>query len=237
MLQCHSTALNHFENIKNNTLDLVKLGSITETKLSDFLSRTLNNSSTKGDLAENMLVDSLCQALPTHEITKNSDKKAQRGRMDIIISKSDKPKILIDSKNHKTNVSGDEVEKFKRDILRGNNHGILVSCNSGIRDKKNFQIDFFDNDCIGMYICNNGTTANEIVKAINIIYAIHPKISEFKNKSLQLTPEQLQVLNDIKTNMNDKIKSIKSHASLIIDDCQEIVINRFKEILDSINKN
>ena len=65
----------------------------------------------------------------------------QKETGDIILIRSNKPKILIENKDHtSTNVPKNEVDKFIRDCEIQNCSGIMFSQHRGISNKQNFEL-------------------------------------------------------------------------------------------------
>jgi len=104
--------------------------------------RTNNNSNIKGKRGENKLEPLLSQILPEANII-NSSGSAESG--DFMIERTNKPTVLIDTKDYNTSVPKKEVDKIIRDIERRKCCGILLSQNSGIALKYDFEINVHNN--------------------------------------------------------------------------------------------
>lgn len=226
----HNQAIIHLDYIKQDIKNCVETSIETKKEMNGFINSMNNNSSKKGEMVEVILVEALSVALPEHEVVHNNNKRDQKGKMDITIKRTGYPDILIDSKNKKTNVTLDEVEKFKRDIKFGNKHGILVSCFSGIRDKKNFEIEKFENNCIGIYIIRNGLGTEDIIKAMNIIYSLDSHMSSFKTGFVIGEAEMLKMKELDKEN-ELKLKELKSHIKAMSEITEKMIIGRYREII------
>jgi hypothetical protein len=98
--------------------------------------KKLENSSAKGKISENIIVNILHSLYPTAQIDHVGQTK-ETG--DIIISRKDKPKILVENKDWGKNVVQEEVKKFIHDIETQNCSGIFLSQNYGIANKENFE--------------------------------------------------------------------------------------------------
>ena len=83
-----------------------------QANLSDLL-RKMENSSSKGKISENLLLNILQPLYPTAQIDSVGTTK-ETG--DVMLLRKDKPTILFENKNYDKNVTQDEVRKFLRDI-------------------------------------------------------------------------------------------------------------------------
>ena len=122
------------------------------TQVSDLLKK-LENSSAKGKMSENILVNILHSLYPSGQIDHVGQTK-ETG--DVILSRKDKPKILIENKDWGKNVVQEEVKKFIHDIETQNCSGLFLSQNYGIANKENFEINLHDgNVLIYVHEANN----------------------------------------------------------------------------------
>ena len=97
----------------------------------------MENSSAKGTLSENILLNILHSLYPTAGIDHVGQQK-ETG--DIILTRPNKPTILVENKNWTRNVSQEEVKKFIRDIEKRKFCGVFLSQNYGIANKNNYEI-------------------------------------------------------------------------------------------------
>jgi hypothetical protein len=185
-------------------------------------------SSVKGSITETKYSILLESALPKHTITRVASRN-QKGRMDLVISKVGKPDILLDLKDYKSSVPKVEIEKFESDILLSNNHGIMVSPFSKISGKGNYEITVLNNK-IGMYIHNNGIDIMDIQNGINIIYDIN-KIIEKNDNTIPIDFHRIQEINILLNESQTRVKSIKNHLSLALEQCDNILFDSIKKKL------
>jgi hypothetical protein len=207
-------SLNIIQNIQsifNNSLDSHnishKIQSI-DTTLNLLHNTFTNNSSKKGEFAENILFNNLIKAFPSSDIT-NTSQTPNCG--DIIIKKDSKPNILIDSKNFQTNVPKIDLEKFYRDCELNNCSGILCNVNSGIANKEHFQIDIQDSK-IFIYIANHEFDNTLFQLAVKIIYHIHEIIKNNKTNIIEIDKELFE---RIKIEFNFYNQTFKQHLNII----------------------
>ena len=184
-----------------------KINSI-DVLLNSLHSTFTNNSSKKGELAENILYNNLIKAFPSSDIL-NTSQTANSG--DIMIKKEGKPDILIDSKHFQTNVPKLDLEKFLKDCELNNCSGILCNVNSGIANKEHFQVDILDSK-IYIYISNHQFDNTLFQLATKIIYNIYDIIKNNKTNIIEIDKELFE---RIKIEYNFYIQSFKQHLSII----------------------
>lgn len=132
------------------------------------------SSAKKGAVAENILFNNLTQLFSDSEIIDTSNIPNSG---DIQIKKENKPIILIDSKNFKNNVGKVDLDKFYKDTELNNCSGILCNSNSGIANRKHFEIDIKNNN-VFVFISNHQYDNTLFKLACNIIYNIHEIIKD-----------------------------------------------------------
>ena len=102
----------------------------------------------------------------------------QKETGDIILIRSNKPKILIENKDHtSTNVPKNEVDKFIRDCEIQNCSGIMFSQHRGISNKQNFELQL-NNGNVLLYVHEVGFDKDKIKMAIEIVEQFKIKIDE-----------------------------------------------------------
>lgn len=131
-----------------------------------------NNSSQKGRISENLLGSVLTRAFPSAEIIDNA---SDPHSCDFRIKRKDKFDILIENKTYTRNVDKDEVAKFLDDIEKNNCCGILLSQESGICNKDNWQIDIHNGNVV-VYVHNVSYDSDTIQLAVQIIDHLYQKL-------------------------------------------------------------
>jgi hypothetical protein len=167
-----------------------------------------NNSSKKGEFAENILFNNLIKAFPSSDVS-NTSQTPNCG--DITIKKESRPDILIDSKNFQNNVPKIDLEKFYRDCELNNCSGILCNVNNGISNKEHFQVDIQDSR-IYVYIANHEFDNTLFQLAVKIIYNIHDIIRNNKTNIIELDKELFERL---KIEFNFYNQSFRQHLGII----------------------
>ena len=190
----------------------------------------MKNPSSRGHETETQLKIMLELAFPRHEV-KTVASSQQKGRMDLNLVMEGKPTILIDSKDYKGTVPKTEVEKFERDIMISNNHGILFAPYGGIYNKDNFQICKYQNR-LGVYVCNTGLSVTDIKNAVQVIYDLHDSmIAQSPDNSTILSSEDVDKLNTVIGENIEKLKTVKNHLQLAIHQCDMVMFDRIKQIV------
>ena len=147
----------------------------SQVKLHDELGEFLGKykaSSNKGNFGEQRLNQVLNELYSDAEIINTSGTKASG---DFSLKRYDKPTIMFENKEYDANVPKDEIQKFIRDIENLNTSGVLISQNSGIAYKQNFQIDINKGNVL-VYIHNCSYSADKIKTAVDIIDNLYKQI-------------------------------------------------------------
>jgi hypothetical protein len=176
-----------------------------------------SGSNTKGKQGECKLELLLSETFPNASVVNTAGKTAKG---DFLLERKEKSKILIDTKDYDTVIPIKEVEKIIRDVELNRCHGILISQNSGIAQKDDFEINVHDNNII-IFIHNCNYDTFKIVLATNIIDHLEPIL--LKNKEnyeesissdlLMMINREYQELAASKLNLINSIK--KTHQELI----------------------
>ncbi len=179
-------------------------------------------SNSKGKLGETKLELILSQLFSNASIINTSGLTASG---DFIVQRINKTKLLIDTKDFETVVPVREVEKIIRDMEMNNCNALLLSQNSGIAQKNNFEINVHNNNII-IYIHNANYDPNKIALAVNIIDYLEPILLSQKNNSQEelissellsninkeyqeLVSQKLNLINLIKRNHSELLKNVQ----------------------------
>ena len=169
---------------------------------------TGGNSSRKGATAENILLKNLTEAFPDAEVV---DMHTEKNAGDIHIIKDNKPKILIDSKHFDTTVPKKDLDKFYADIQLQNCSGILCNAFGGIANRKDFSIDFVDNNIL-VFIHNHRFDNSLFTLAVNIIYNMHEHIKDKQNDCVTIDQ---RLFNNLKIEYSFFLQSYDYHLEII----------------------
>jgi len=177
--------------MNENSNDKSKIDDVMND-LSDFLNKMKNSSVHKGIYGQNILENVLNSAFPSSQIVNTSGTKASG---DFMIKRDNKPAILVENKDYKSNVNADEVKKFIRDINEQNTHGIFLSQHSGITTKTNYTIDIYEGKVL-VYVHNVEYNPDIIKCAVNIIDNLAYKVEIIENDEGEtISKETLQKIN------------------------------------------
>jgi len=191
-------------------------------------------STNKGKHGEAKLEIILSQMFPSGIITNTSGMTACG---DFIVERSNKNKVLIDTKDYDTVVPVKEVEKIIRDVEKNNCHGILVSQKSGIAQKNDFEVNVHNHKI--MVFLHNAQYDNERIQlAFNMIDYLEPYIVN-KNDSeaseviscelLSSINKEYQELASQKMNL---IQSIKKSQNELVNQVQKMDLPSLTNYLD-----
>jgi hypothetical protein len=180
----------------------------------------MNNSNKKGKQGEAKLEPILTSILP-HADIQNSSGTSKSG--DFIIKRQNTTDILIDTKDWDVQVRQDEVTKIIRDVDKHKCNGILMSQNSGIALKNDWEINVHNNFVI-IYLHNVEYNPDKILSAIQIIDALHPIILK------QANLEHESISSDTLLDLNKEFQDIIAQKRRIIEQIEENNKNLIREV-------
>ncbi len=123
-----------------------------------------NKSSFKGAMGENIVESIIQNYFPDDTLTNTSKKTAES---DYHLQCHNGMMILIESKFYSSILNKNEVDKFKRDLIKtGFPIGIFISISSGIVGKKRFDIEKINNSQWILYLPNAGLDGASIIWSI-----------------------------------------------------------------------
>ena len=210
----------------------------TTTSLNSSVSellKKLENSSAKGKLSENILVNILHSLYPCGQIDHVGQTK-ETG--DVILSRKDKPKILLENKDWGKNVVQEEVKKFLHDVETQKCSGVFLSQNFGIANKENFEINIHDGNVL-VYVHEAHNDPEKIKIAIDIIDHIKEQLNELDcdEEVDSISKEKLSSINtEFQMFVASKlslIKLVKDFNQKILRQIEDIKIPSLEEYLST----
>jgi hypothetical protein len=214
------TQINYLKELSSSNQTIT---SSLNNSVSDLLKK-MENSSSKGKISENIVFNILHTLYPCSQIDPVGTTK-ETG--DIILTRNNKPKILIENKNWDKNVVQDEVKKFIHDVEKNDCCGLFLSQNYGIANKENFQIDISGKNIL-LYLHEVKNDAEKIRVAISIIDHFKSKLDELDtNADVDvISKEVLDMINrEYQNHALQKINMIK-----LIKDCNQKMLKQMDEI-------
>jgi hypothetical protein len=198
--------------------------STLQANVTDILKK-FENGSSKGSISENITYNILLSLFPCGQIEHVSDQK-ETG--DIVLTRNNKPKILIENKDHDTkNVTRQEVEKFIRDCEIQNCCGIMLAQHRGISNKQNFELQVHHGNVL-LYVHEANFDQDKIKTAIDIVENFKMKLDELNIDSNEECSIPKEILEDInkefinyvsqKNNMTKLLKDFTEKMSLSLGD-------------------
>ena len=222
------------EIIDANRDDTIKNSAIL-TSLEEYLNK-YKGSYNKGNVGEIKLRNILTSLYPNGSIIDTTSVKESG---DCILMRDNCDDILIETKEYDNNVPKDEVTKFIRDATIQNKHGIMLSHNTGIYSKMNYQIDYNNNKFL-IYVHNTEYNQTKIKTAVDIIDSLSNTYKELiKNKSndITITSEEMANINEEfskfvqqKISLVNCVKDFEKKMNIMIN---ELKIPTLEKILSS----
>ena len=164
----------------NKDATLSQLSHISSSQISlqnevkDVLKK-MENSSSKGKMSENIVLNILRGLFPSAEIEYVGSQKESG---DIMIHRKDRQRILVENKCYESRqVTSEQVKKFIHDVDTQNCSGLFLSQEGGIVNKDNFEINIHNRNVL-LYIHNVNYDPEIIKIAIDIIDSFKSKLDE-----------------------------------------------------------
>ena len=226
---------NSFGEINKNVMEIKSINTESNKAVGKVLKK-FENSSLKGAISEQITYNLIRTMYAENQIQYVGSTKDSG---DIILTRNDQPKILIENKDYKAKVDQIEVDKFIKDIHSQNCSGILLSQNSGILTKNQFDIKFYGNN-IGIYIGSVEYDTDKIQIAINMIDEIKARIPDIDltNDNISINNVDLEIINkEFNSFVAQKlkhIKSIKDWSKKLINETEEMNIPTLYQVLNTI---
>jgi hypothetical protein len=160
------------------------------------------------------------------------------GNYDFILFKRlNSTKVLLKNITIESNVSEEDINFFKNLIHKENCCGVILSQNSGISNKMNFQIDILTNNNIIVYVHNVNYNESIISSAIDIIDNLYSKIRDYSIQNTGSCVIQKDILDSInmeyqlfisqKNTLIDTVKEYNKKLLSQIESCQFKSLNTF----------
>ena len=220
-------------------LNVVNDNKSQESKINEKIEIMLNKlgkNNEKGKISENILEFNLQEIYPLAEI-RNVSQQPHSG--DFWIVRKDKPIILVENKNHDSTVYSDDVQKFIDDINTHNMSGIMISQNSNIVYRENYEIEIYNGN-IAVYINYGNYDAYKIKIAVQIIDTFKTKIQQqviengnnitIDKYDLEKINKQFQLWN---TKKSQHLTEIKNCYETLIKSAEEMELSALDEMLEA----
>jgi hypothetical protein len=182
---------------------------------------------TKGTVSENIVYNILLSLFPCAQIDHVGGEQKETG--DIILIRNDKPKILIENKDHiSVNVPKADVEKFIRDCEIQNCCGIMLAQHRGIANKQNFELQL-NNGNVLLYLHEVNFDKDKIKIAIDIVEQFKSKIDDTFDKDEDCVIDK-DTLNEINREFANYVNQKNNMVKLLRDfnEKMSFSINEFK---------
>ena len=227
---------NKMSEIKDITATNNTIQQQVHTNLGEMLKK-FENSSAKGRISENLLLNVIQTLYPIAEINIVAGTKESG---DISLVRRDKPTILFENKNYDINVGKAEIEKFYRDIDVQNCSGILLSQKTAVVNKNNFEIEIYNGNVV-IFLHNVNYDSDKIRTAVDIIDHFQQVLVEISDngeddtEKMEIGKEKLEEINiEFNTfvlNKLNHIKTIKEYNQKILSQAENFKMPNLENIL------
>ena len=195
-----------------------------------------NSNSYKGSVAEETLYNLLCNQLMSRHGFTVTKVNGIAHSCDILVQRVDFPDIRIESKAHGQNtgekVRTSQVEKFEKDLLELDNHGIFVSVFSEITGKGAVEIVQLPNAKFAIYLGKNMFDGGIITDMIYLLYKLDSIMCTSKrNSNVQISAQSILRIQNIVKTISTKINTVKTSLKDSISVLNSITLEQIEEIL------
>jgi len=226
------SAIDKFTNIFDNKLLNIneisrsnkEILSSQNDKLNNLLNR-FENSSNKGKLSENLVLNTLKDMYPSAEIYSVGQTKET---CDIMLIRNNKPNILVENKDWSRPVIQEEVKKFLRDIDMQKCCGLFLSQNTTITTKDNFEINVHDGNVLVYVHCANNDP-EKIKIAVDVIDAFHNTLKLLEDESC-LEENMNTISKEVTDHINAEYQNFLSKKNKTIKMAKEFIQTLVKQI-------
>lgn len=231
-----------FDNKLLNVNEISKTNKEILSSQNDKLNNLLNrfeNSSAKGKMSENLVLNTLKDMYPNAEIYSVGQTKET---CDIMLVRNNKPKILVENKDWRRPVIQEEVKKFMRDIDMQKCCGLFLSQNTTITSKDNFEINVHDGNVLVYVHCANNEP-EKIKIAVDIIDAFSNTLKLLEEESCseenintiskELTDHINAEYQNFLSKKNKTIKMAKEFIQTLVKQLEEFTIPSLEVYLAS----
>lgn len=223
------------ENIKEITTNSNNSTNSLNGSLNELLKK-FENSSAKGKLSENLILNIIESLYPSAEITSVGQTK-ETG--DILLLRTNKPKILIENKLWGRSVVQAEVVKFIRDIDIQKCCGIFLSQNGKITTKDNFEINIHNGNVL-VYVHDVHNDPDKIKLAVDIVDHLKEKLDEYEdynNDQDNISKEMLEYINveyqNFVSSKSSLVKLAKEFNQKLIKQIEDLKMPSLENYLSS----
>lgn len=146
----------------------------------------------------------------------------------IVLKRQGRPNIIIENRDTEDNIPVEEVQSFTLSVDDHNCCGILISQQSGISTKKNYQIEIHNNNVI-IYVHHAEYNPARIATAVDIIDQLSSKMRQFKNSG----GDDCAVPKEVMDAINNEYQLFLSQKNAVIEvfkESQKKVLSQIDEI-------
>ena len=215
---------NKFLNINEISKSNKEILSSQNDKLNNLLNR-FENSSAKGKMSENLVLNTLKDMYPNAEIYSVGQTKET---CDIMLVRNNKPKILVENKDWRRPVIQEEVKKFLRDIDTQKCCGLFLSQNTTITSKDNFEINVHDGNVLVYVHCANNDP-EKIKIALDIIDAFSNTLKLLEDESCS-DQDMNTISKEVSDHINAEYQNFLSKKNKTIKMAKEFIQTLVKQI-------
>lgn len=206
-----------------------------ERRMLEKATKIKHSTNVKGCEGEDKLFELLSEGLMTRDGYRVEKVNGQARSCDIVIKRDCFSDIRIESKAHGKDTNEKvryvEVEKFRRDLMNTNDHGIFVSLYSEIVGVSNFEIQQLATGKFAIYLANNCYNIDVILDMIRLIYRLDDIVKTRDNNEFKITKEKMTQVQSYVKDYGDKIQKAKNNMKETLRILNDVQVNLIERIL------
>ena len=150
----------------------------------------------------------LTRCFPEHGVEQVSN---QGGKADFLLSRASLPDVLIELKDHGSNVKTVDVNRFEKDIRQNCRHGIMLSLRSGVVNRHDFEFRVIDNRYIALYVCRLDWDETKVQGAVRLLYCLEEVLRAADAEgNVAFSPQTFDEINTELSGYESKIREVES---------------------------
>jgi hypothetical protein len=208
-------------------------------------SGTTKSSGKKGRDGEDLLYDILSTRLKLRDGYTVEKVNGLSHNCDMVVKREKYPSVRIESKaigqQTGAKVSSRDVEKFQRDLLQVNDHGIFISLYSEISGVSNFEVQQLANGKFAIYLSNvllkseagdGNCDGSVVLEMLQLVYTLDRiSMKGDGNDSLVVSIDSMKRVQSYLKDFNNKIQSAKMHLKDTMSILSEIQMDMIEKVL------
>ena len=190
-------------------------------ELTDHLKEQSKNTKAVGAKGEQLVYDLLVKNLKTSQGYSITHVGNRAQCCDLLIERRGKSNIRVEVKSYTHKVNKAEVEKFHRDLIATNDHGIFISLYSGIVGVASVSFERMPTGKFAVYLTNEAFSEDSLYDFIELIYKVDESLED-NHDMINISAESMKRIREHLDDWQKRVQSIKVHCKEIVQSVEKI---------------